>query len=143
MDKRKRTGDDDHDEDIKPRKTPYVNAFWKPRSASQLTREERARLRKEGRCFACRKIGHRADSNACETNRIGTLDSYVTSNREQNDGEGNRLEISVDQGKAAVNLLAQHGMHCSARILREAYRRISSQHPGNTCLLYTSDAADE
>ncbi|KAI7664806.1 hypothetical protein KC319_g7367 [Hortaea werneckii] len=133
MDKRKRTGgDDDHDEDIEPRKTPYVNPFWKPRSASQLTREERARLRKEGRCFACRKIGHRADSNACETNRIGTLDSYVTSNREQNDGEGDRLETSVDEGEAAVNLLAQHGMHHSAQVLKDYYKKIASQHRGLT-----------
>ncbi|KAI7280577.1 hypothetical protein KC345_g4672 [Hortaea werneckii] len=128
MDKRKRTGDDDHEEDVKPRKTPYFNAFWKFGSASQLPREERARLRKEGRCFACRKIGHRADSNACETNRFGTLDSYVTSNREPNGGEGKDLESSVDESEAAVNLLERHGMYRSAQILREAYGKISSQH---------------
>ncbi|KAI7226800.1 hypothetical protein KC330_g8676 [Hortaea werneckii] len=123
MDKRKRSGvDDDHEEDIKPRKIPYLSTSWKPRNASQLTREERARLRKEGRCFACRKTGHRADSNACETNRFGTLDSYVTSNREPNDGEGKNLETSVDDGEAAVNLLEQHGMPRSAQILREAYK---------------------
>ncbi|KAI7223523.1 hypothetical protein KC333_g446 [Hortaea werneckii] len=129
MDKRKRSGvDDDHEEDIKPRKIPYVSTSWKPRSASQLTREERARLRKEGRCFACRKTGHRADSYACETNRLGTLDSYVTSNRDRNDGEQNRLETSVDDCEAAVNLLEQHSMHRSAQILREAYSQIPSQH---------------
>ncbi|KAI6903094.1 hypothetical protein KC318_g7194 [Hortaea werneckii] len=129
MDKRKRPDvDDHHEEDIKPRKIPYVNTSWKSRSASQLTREERARLRREGRCFACRKTGHRADSNACETNRFGTLDSYVTSNRERTDGEENCFETSVDDGEAAVNLLEQHGMYRSAQILREAYRKISSQH---------------
>ncbi|KAI7436825.1 hypothetical protein KC336_g3278 [Hortaea werneckii] len=129
MDKRKRTGiDDDPEEDIKPRKTPAFNAFWKPRNASQLTREERARLRKEGRCFACRKIGHRADSNACETNRLGTLDSFVTSHRERNDDGENRLETSDDDGEAAVNLLEQHGMHRSAQMLRKAHGKISSQH---------------
>ncbi|RMZ05587.1 hypothetical protein D0862_04901 [Hortaea werneckii] len=129
MDKRKRSGvDDDYEEDIKPRKIPYVNTFWKPRSASQLTREERARLRKEGRCFACRKIGHRADSNACETNRFGTLDSYVTSDRDRNEGEGKRLGASVDDGEAAVKLLEQHGMPRSAQILREAYKKISCEN---------------
>ncbi|KAI7164040.1 hypothetical protein KC352_g26389, partial [Hortaea werneckii] len=132
MDKRKRTGgDDDHDEDIEPRKTPYVNPFWKPRSASQLTREERARLRKEGRCFACRKIGHRADSNACETNRFGTLDSYVIS-APTDEGQGKSLETSVDEGEAAVHLLEQHGMHHSAQILREHYKKIASQQTGTT-----------